>query len=107
MGNGRGFKRRATNMPGPQDSTPVGIQPAPLPIQWMLGSADLPDGSRAIVLQLITPAGTNLYFLPPDAADQFAEALKAQASQARSGLIIPTLDPTAIVQDLHRRNGAE
>ena len=104
MGNGRSFRRHMTQQQ-PQSGTPM-ILPAPLPIQWMLGTSDMEDGSKAIVLQMVTPAGTNLYFMPPDAADQFAEGLKRQAAQVRSGLIIPSIDADAIVRDLKRNNGS-
>jgi hypothetical protein len=65
------------------------IQPQPLPEQWNVGVAQMPDGTKYVVVQITGPAGTKVSFLAAEAATQVGEQIKAAATQARTGLVMP------------------
>lgn len=65
------------------------IGPSPLPEQWVIAVAQLSDGSKHVVVQIIGPAGTKVSLLPGDVAVQVGEQIRDAARTARSGLIIP------------------
>jgi hypothetical protein len=66
------------------------IQPQPTPEQWNVGVAQLPDGSKHVVVQITGHGGTKVSFLPPDVATTVGEQIKVAAAKAKTGLIIPT-----------------
>jgi hypothetical protein len=51
-----------------------------------------PTGStdNLIAISSEGPNGTHIFMLPPDVAEQFAQAVLANARQAGTGLILPT-----------------
>ena len=54
------------------------VQPQPVPVTTMVGSVDLPTGP-AVALQFHSPTGVSIYFLPRDAALEFASNVRAAA----------------------------
>ncbi len=74
---------------------PLVIQPCPVPTAVNLGSAQAPDGSPLIVIQIHTPAGVGVYFLPRENALELASAMRKQAQQGPKlltppkGLLVP------------------
>lgn len=65
------------------------VQPQPVPLSADVGMVILPDGAKAVLLQLHSATGTAVYFLPPDFATTVSGMLADMAQQATSGLIVP------------------
>lgn len=71
--------------PGQPDSV-VG-QPAsaisisPLPVEIALGSAQVGEGLTMAVIQMVTPQGSNVFFLTPDQAQEIGTGLMQLARQ--------------------------
>lgn len=68
------------NQPGPL------VQPSP--ISFAVGDAALPDGRRAVILQVETVVGSAVYLIDPETASTIAAQLDRTAAQARTGLLL-------------------
>jgi hypothetical protein len=68
-----------------------------VPMSWSIGQS--PDGK--VVVQVATPVGTSVYFLERPFARQVADLIRQQAS----GLVIPTVLPTAMNPNGHGDGG--
>lgn len=73
---------------------PTPLQTGPAPVHLAVDGAVIGGKTPAVVLQVCTTSGANLYFISPDSADRIANDLKAAAAAARSGLIIAQDLPT-------------
>jgi hypothetical protein len=74
----------------PQPAPAVTPQPLPTTVNVAGVHATGPAGSMPLVrLEVSTPAGSTVVFLPPDMARQVADLLAATALQVRSGLVGP------------------
>jgi len=78
-----------TGQPGVQQGVP--IQPAPFSVT--VGVAQTPEGQDAVILILQGVYGPQHYFMDPRMAEQIAEALTSNATQARSGLTVAAQVP--------------
>lgn len=78
--------RRKADMPA-APTRPQVVQPQPVPISVVVDVAR-GGGQSAVVLSVLSPTGTGVYFLPPDFAEQIAGMLTDRARQARSGLLV-------------------
>ena len=80
-----------TNEGTPMDESPVAepqiVQPQPMPVTTMVGSVDLPTGP-AVVVRFASVNGESIYFLPRDAALEFAANVRA-AAQTGPRLVAP------------------
>lgn len=65
------------------------IPPNPLPVQYQIGQAQMPNGEVMVLMNLVTPAGSSFYFLPPDFAQGMAKMLERSAHASKSGLFLP------------------
>lgn len=66
------------------------MQPQPLPTEVQMGLAKPSEGGDMMVtIEFSTPAGVQVYFLAPDAAQQIGEAMVQAGKQASSQLFTP------------------
>lgn len=72
---------------------PVQVQPSPQPLQWILATATGRSGEKMVVLQLLTPQGSSVFFLPPDAALAMGTQMADEGQKATSGLVVPDFEP--------------
>lgn len=78
---------QAASQPGqPADPQGVPIQPAPFSVTVGVTQGDGQPNAVIIILQGVY--GAQHYFMEPSMAEQVAEALAANAVQARSGLTV-------------------
>lgn len=72
---------------------PLEVPPAPPTLQWQLGTATNPDGTTLCILKIGAAGGllTTQLALNPSDANRLGQQLQDTATQARTGLIIPTV----------------
>lgn len=73
---------------------PVQIQPQPLPMQWLVGTVGSVD-KQMIVLQILTPQGTTVFFMDTEDAISLGDQISEEARLASSGLTIAKELPKA------------
>lgn len=71
---------------------PPQVQPQPLPMQWIIGGATMNTGEKMIIVQILTPQGTQVYFLPPEGAVAFGEQIAEEGRAAVNGLVVPRFE---------------
>lgn len=71
-----------------QDAPPT-IPPSPVPTSFATGTATVPRAGRVVVVSVMTPVGTQTYFLEAQAAENLAEGLTKAAMLAKTGLVLP------------------
>lgn len=82
-----------TNMSSNGSPPPPQVQPQPLPMQWIVGGATMTNGDKMVVLQILTPQGTQVYFLPPEGAEAFGKQIAEQGRELASGIVVPRFEP--------------
>lgn len=65
------------------------VQPEPTLTSWDIGQYSTPEGAKGVALQIHSPTGVTVFFLPADYAKAVAAQIIANANQASSGLILP------------------
>lgn len=68
----------------------VSVNLVPLPVDFQISQARTGDGTLWVRLVCTTPAGTNAYFLPGEAAEEFGQALVKLGRMTKAGLINPS-----------------
>lgn len=79
--------------------SPQAVGPSPVPLTVNVAAAQRGDGTKLIVLEVHSPTGAAVYFMPPDFAVTVAKMIADNAAVARSGLIVP---PHTVVADMGR-----
>ena len=79
------------------DAPPIQVQPSPLPMQWIIATAIGQRGEKMVVLQLLTPQGSSVFFLPAESAMALGEQIYSEGQTAGSGLVVPQVQPPADV----------
>jgi hypothetical protein len=72
---------------------PPQVQPQPLPMQWIVGGATMTTGEKMVVVQILSPQGTQVYFLPPEGAVAFGEQIAEEGRKSGSGIVVPHFEP--------------
>lgn len=65
------------------------VQIGPVPLDINVGIAQLPNGYKALVLIVMTPQGTQYFFMPPELAYALADQLKDFGKQVETDIIVP------------------
>lgn len=76
------------------------MQLGPIPTTTGCGTATSTDGSKWALLQVITPAGVQTFFLSPEQAQHLSAQLNEAASQISHSLIVPTMGEMDALIDL-------
>lgn len=76
----------------PEDLAPSKVQPAPVPTEFGAGRVSLPSGP-AVILQVSTPCGLQVYFLDLDTARKVGAVLTDLAG----GIVPATVLPREVI----------
>jgi len=84
------------------------VQPQPVNESWVVAPVTFEDGTKRVVIQIFSPTGTHVSFIPPEHCQSLGEQIIAVGRQAQTGLVIPQVNRQRL-QDLFReqqqRNG--
>ncbi len=61
-------------------------------MQWIVGGATMTTGEKMVIVQILTPQGTQVYFLPAEGAVAFGEQIAEEGRTLGSGIVIPRFE---------------
>lgn len=89
-------------------AVPLVVPIAPVNTAIQVGVAHGSDGTRLVQMNIHTPSGVQIVFMPADYANDVVGQLQAAVREAVTGLVVPTVNGHDVVRKLldeQRPNG--
>jgi hypothetical protein len=83
------------------------IQVSPLPMTIETGWVQAENGPRFIRIAFKTPQGVSVFFMEPEGCEHVIKMLQMQLTQARGGIIVPTVNDKRFMEELRKNGGHE